>query len=411
MTIDPDGYMAFSPDGTLLAIGEENGVIDLRYVEGGKPVGSDLKGHTDQITGLSFSPDGKVLASSSRDRTIRIWNIAQPGTLPVELDGHASWVSGVAFSPDGRTLVSTSLDGTTRLWDSRNYLAIGQLTGASIEQSFSPIFSSDGKQLIAGGTKVMDLSTLDLEDAYSDRGLVLEWKFSLSDWKNTACSIVNRNFSLAEWHSNFGAEPYRKTCQMLPLHPSVVEKFLQTELPKIASGGMQSALDDYVQNMPIDPALAGELETSFQAFPIFDVVADIALRTTTGEIEPAVEMYQALLSMGTAKTIPAYTWNHVCYLGSLWGKADQVLDICELAVSLDPTNGGIRDSRGIAMALTGNTTQAIQDFQAFIDYAGDNQDMAADVQQRRDWITALQKGENPFTEALLKSLRERIKIE
>jgi trimethylamine:corrinoid methyltransferase-like protein len=82
-----------------------------------------------------------------------------------------------------------------------------------------------------------------------------------------------------------------------------------------------------------------------------------------------------------------------------------VLDICELAVSLDPSNGAIRDSRGVALALTGKYDQAIQDFQAYVDWSKQNGRYDIDARQREEWIAALKRGQDPFSEQVLQSLR------
>nr|MDJ0718341.1 tetratricopeptide repeat protein [Prochloraceae cyanobacterium] len=81
----------------------------------------------------------------------------------------------------------------------------------------------------------------------------------------------------------------------------------------------------------------------------------------------------------------------------------EVMFACEKAVTLAPENGGIRDSRGLARALTGNTKGAIEDFQAFIEwtYSDYYPDHKA---QRQRWIDALRANKNPFTDEEIKSL-------
>jgi WD40 repeat protein len=74
--------MAVSPDGKTIAIG---GAIDsnVRLLDlSTLNLSGLLKGHTDQIVGLSFSPDGKKLASASLDKTVLIWNLETDVTKP-----------------------------------------------------------------------------------------------------------------------------------------------------------------------------------------------------------------------------------------------------------------------------------------------------------------------------------------
>ena len=100
--------------------------------------------------------------------------------------------------------------------------------------------------------------------------------------------------------------------------------------------------------------------------------------------------------------ISANDWNGLCWNGSLNGYASDVIFACEKAVALAPNDGAIRDSRGLARALTGDFDGAIEDFQAYIDLADSPDEMK---NQRREWIEALERGENPFTEEVLESLR------
>ena len=82
------------------------------------------------------------------------------------------------------------------------------------------------------------------------------------------------------------------------------------------------------------------------------------------------------------------SWNKLCWYGALHGGAKTAISACDTAVALAPGNGEVRNSRGVARALTGDTAGAIADFQAFIE-ASDSPDRK---KRRQGWIDALKKG-------------------
>jgi len=91
----------------------------------------------------------------------------------------------------------------------------------------------------------------------------------------------------------------------------------------------------------------------------------------------------------------AEAYNNFCWYGSLLGKAKSVLSVCEKAVSLSPDAAYIRDSRGLARALTGDYQGAILDFQYFVDHPESGID-PNHVKERILWIASLKNGNNPF---------------
>jgi hypothetical protein len=101
-------------------------------------------------------------------------------------------------------------------------------------------------------------------------------------------------------------------------------------------------------------------------------------------------------------TFEANTWNSVCWFASLYGHAEQAMPACEAAVAPDTTVLYIRDSRGLARALVGDTQGAIDDFR----YAVEGATNEEFVSTRSAWLEALLAGENPFTGEVLKELRE-----
>ena len=111
--------VAFSQDGSTLAIGDRNGKIQLWDTTTSSQQ-ADLDGHgggkDSEILALAFSPDGKILASGSEDKTVRLWD-TQNHTKLGTLTGHTGWVTAVAFSEDGNTVASGDASKTIKLWD------------------------------------------------------------------------------------------------------------------------------------------------------------------------------------------------------------------------------------------------------------------------------------------------------
>jgi hypothetical protein len=120
--------------------------------------------------------------------------------------------------------------------------------------------------------------------------------------------------------------------------------------------------------------------------------------------DAAIAGYLRASEIDTAlEGVDASPLNTLCRHGSIAGRAADVLAACEQAVALAPDAGAIRDSRGLARALTGDTSGAIEDFQAFIDWTSNDDRIA----QRQAWITALEAGRNPFDAETLEQLKSQ----
>ena len=95
-----------------------------------QPAGAPLPaeaGQGSQINAVAFSPDGKLLAAGDDDGTVRTWDRATRRAIGAPLNGDPR-VLGVAFSPDGKLLATAGGDGYARLWN----IATRQAAGAPL---------------------------------------------------------------------------------------------------------------------------------------------------------------------------------------------------------------------------------------------------------------------------------------
>jgi Flp pilus assembly protein TadD len=110
-------------------------------------------------------------------------------------------------------------------------------------------------------------------------------------------------------------------------------------------------------------------------------------------------------ALDTELYISARAWNTLCWYGSLHQQAKKVKGICEKAVDLQSKDEDYRKSRGLNRARLGDTKGAIEDFHFYVEQEPTGWRQWYDRKQVQDWITDLEKGENPFTEEVLKELR------
>jgi WD40 repeat protein len=75
--------LAFSPDGSLLAVRGPSNAVRLWDVVHAKEV-ETLKGHDGAVQSLAFASNGKTLASGSADTTLLIWDLSRLQTQPQE---------------------------------------------------------------------------------------------------------------------------------------------------------------------------------------------------------------------------------------------------------------------------------------------------------------------------------------
>lgn len=140
--------MAFSPDGSRLAVGCRDGSVHVWDVAAGERL-RQWPSDAESTNGIAFSPDGRQLATAHRDGTVRLWDAASGEELRV-LRGHNHHAQFVDFSPDGRLLASGANDGTARLWDVRSGREVITFRGHRYRVC-AVLFAGDGKTLVTSG--------------------------------------------------------------------------------------------------------------------------------------------------------------------------------------------------------------------------------------------------------------------
>ncbi len=137
--------VAFSPDGTWVAMGQANGEVMLWHWPSRRR--HSCLDHQSRVWSVAFSADSQYLASSGFDHTVKIWDLATGQCIQV-LRGHDGEVWSTTFSPQGTEIASSSQDGQVWLWEAligeqrqplhetRLYegLQIAQATGLSAAQ-------------------------------------------------------------------------------------------------------------------------------------------------------------------------------------------------------------------------------------------------------------------------------------
>ncbi|WP_083389756.1 ribosome assembly protein 4 [Trichormus sp. NMC-1] len=378
--------VVFSRDGKQLASGSHDKTIKIWDVTTGKVLNT-LKGHDSSsvvsgVNSVVFSPNSKQLASGSHDKTIKIWDVTT-GKVLNTLKGHDSSVNSVVFSRDGKQLASGSSDNTIKIWDVTTRKVLNTLKGHD-NWVRSVVFSPDGKQLASGSW---------------DKTIIL-WDLNLDNLVTSGCNLLN-NYLIG----NPQVLAELKDCQT-PSRLLLGATVLVIQGENLAENDdMNGALANFRTAQAWDNNLKFDPQTKAQEFAnkgkAKRLVAEGESIVQKGEVKKALENYAEAQEIYPQLEITASSWHTLCRYGSLNKQAADVMFACEKAVNLSPNYGDYRDSRGLARALTGNYSGAIEDFEAYIKWI-DNKDSKT---QRQGWVKDLKAGKNPFTDAVLKKLR------
>jgi WD40 repeat protein len=151
--------LALSPNGSQLATGDHEGRISVWNLQKGEPgqILESEKLHIERpgatISALAFSPDGHRLGSGGVNTPLTIWNLDSGAK---DANPFYDQVTSVTFTSDGSSLISSNWsDNTARLWDLQ--LNDGRPLTRHIFGPEGAFLSSDGRQLLSGGPRELDI--------------------------------------------------------------------------------------------------------------------------------------------------------------------------------------------------------------------------------------------------------------
>lgn len=183
--------LAFSADGSRLAVGCEDGAIHFLDAEAATPSQSQAE-HQAAVSAIIFVADG-TLVSVSADQQAIVWNAPSQWRLMRTIGGlHqpevlVDRVLALDFSPDGQQLATgggvPSASGELKIFSVVDGQLVREIKSAHSETICTVRFSPDGKYLASGAgdrlAKVFDCHTVDLVRqlaGHTGHVLALSWK-------------------------------------------------------------------------------------------------------------------------------------------------------------------------------------------------------------------------------------------
>jgi WD40 repeat protein len=168
--------ISFSPDGTRVVTGSEDGIIRLWDSATTRVLA--MCSHDGPVADARFSPDGKNIAFAGRSGDVRIWDaelVHQVGQFQAGPD-----VRRLAFSPRGNRLATGEGDGSARIWEVPSGLEMIRVKHADVDVT-QLVFSRDGRYLATAGgqhqerngntTSVWNDETIRIWDASDGRSI------------------------------------------------------------------------------------------------------------------------------------------------------------------------------------------------------------------------------------------------
>jgi WD40 repeat protein len=173
---DSVGPVAFSPDGTTLAVGDADGGTYLWSLATRTIAATLTASGSSQVESVAFSPGGTILAAGDRNGRTFLWSVATRKRIASLTDPGSSGADSLAFSPGGTTLAVGDVNGSTYLWSLATRTITATLTDSGTPQSNPDVdslaFSPGGTTLavgdVAGRTYLWSVATRTIIATFAD---------------------------------------------------------------------------------------------------------------------------------------------------------------------------------------------------------------------------------------------------
>jgi WD40 repeat protein len=107
----------FSPDGSLLAVGNSQGKIVVYDTSSWEIKTDRWSAHTARVTSIAWNAAGTHAVSGAWDTHIFVWSLKSPGKRVKAANAHKDGVSGVSWVDGGKKVISSGGDASLKIWD------------------------------------------------------------------------------------------------------------------------------------------------------------------------------------------------------------------------------------------------------------------------------------------------------
>ncbi|KAI9836815.1 MAG: hypothetical protein M1819_000980 [Sarea resinae] len=107
--------LAFSPDGSLLAVGDNSGKIVAYKTSDFSVATNRWTSHTARVTSIAWNKEGTHAVSGGLDTNVFVWSVGTPGSRIKTTNAHKDGVNGVAWVGADK-VVSAGGDAAVKVW-------------------------------------------------------------------------------------------------------------------------------------------------------------------------------------------------------------------------------------------------------------------------------------------------------